>query len=148
MTKNQGVSLPHQATSIVDGVPNNLFLFLVVFFSVCYRNIENFPDTWTGWKLETTKPGRLFPAAMPGHRCDVCSLRVKTDTKAWRCKLCDFDLCRSCYDKKVEWPAKYSDVGGYRVVVSRSAVWYGVVWCVGWKYATSLDCGSFEAKIL
>eukprot|EP00903_Cladosiphon_okamuranus_P007815 g7561.t1 len=46
-------------------------------------------------------PHRLFPASIPGHRCDLCSQRIKTnDAKAWRCKLCDFDLCRSCYDKK------------------------------------------------
>lgn len=45
---------------------------------------------------------RLYPSRMPGHRCDVCRQRIKTeDAKAWRCKLCDFDLCRSCYDKKV-----------------------------------------------
>ncbi|CAN0469863.1 unnamed protein product, partial [Laminaria digitata] len=47
-------------------------------------------------------PHRLFPATVPGHRCDVCQQRVKAkDGKAWRCRPCDFDLCRSCFDKKV-----------------------------------------------
>ncbi|CAN0106637.1 unnamed protein product [Ectocarpus sp. 13 AM-2016] len=47
-------------------------------------------------------PHRLFPGSMAGHRCDMCQQRIKSqDAKAWRCKLCDFDLCRSCYEKKV-----------------------------------------------
>ncbi|CAB1110551.1 ABC [Ectocarpus sp. CCAP 1310/34] len=46
-------------------------------------------------------PHRLFPGSMAGHRCDICQQRIKSqDAKAWRCKLCDFDLCRSCYEKK------------------------------------------------
>eukprot|EP00903_Cladosiphon_okamuranus_P007814 g7560.t1 len=46
-------------------------------------------------------PHRLYPASIIGHQCDMCSQRIETnDAKAWRCKLCDFDLCRSCYDKK------------------------------------------------
>ena len=45
---------------------------------------------------------RLYPSSTLGHGCDVCQQRMKAkDAKAWRCKVCDFDLCRSCYDKKV-----------------------------------------------
>ncbi len=41
---------------------------------------------------------------MPGHRCDVCGQRIKSskdNAKAWSCKLCDFDLCQACHNKKV-----------------------------------------------
>ncbi|CAN0128173.1 unnamed protein product, partial [Ectocarpus fasciculatus] len=42
-------------------------------------------------------PHRLYPGSTAGHRCDICQQRIKSqDAKAWRCKLCDFDLCRSC----------------------------------------------------
>ena len=33
------------------------------------------------------------------HYCDKCSARID-DGKAYRCKLCDFDLCVKCFTRK------------------------------------------------
>ena len=33
------------------------------------------------------------------HWCDVCSTRIR-DGHAWRCKLCDFDMCSKCAGRK------------------------------------------------
>ena len=33
------------------------------------------------------------------HFCDVCGLRM-SDGRAYRCKLCDFDLCVRCFSRK------------------------------------------------
>lgn len=52
---------------------------------------------------------RLYPETEKAHVCDVCRVRMKTGRgKAWRCKLCDFDLCQSCYEKKVPSPVPCS----------------------------------------
>lgn len=83
----------------------------------CERSVLGGPNRGTitfnapSWSLDidffthtygNTNTSRLYPASMAGHRCDVCRQRIKTeDSKAWRCKLCDFDLCRLCYEKKV-----------------------------------------------
>lgn len=64
-----------------------------------------------------TAASRLYPRNSPGHWCDVCHERIKSENgKAWRCKLCNFDLCRSCYDKKV---------GTRRIVSCRVVSWCG-----------------------
>ena len=34
------------------------------------------------------------------HWCDLCSVRIKGSDGAWRCKLCDFDMCRTCASRQ------------------------------------------------
>eukprot|EP01041_Mallomonas_annulata_P009444 gene9444-19619_t len=57
----------------------------------------------------TKEEGELLPALHPhrlylhltvaGHHCDVCHKRV-TGGRAYRCKLCDFDLCIRCHSRR------------------------------------------------
>jgi uncharacterized membrane protein len=56
-----------------------------------------------------SEDGLLIPALHPhklhlsqtldSHWCDLCGQQIK-DSRAFRCKLCDFDLCMICYLKK------------------------------------------------
>jgi len=68
--------------------------------------------TWTLREMvhkSTDEDGELFPSLHPhklhlvvnlgNHTCDLCGQRCK-DGRAFRCKLCDFDLCMICYSKK------------------------------------------------
>mmetsp|Transcript_25777 Transcript_25777/g.38159 ORF Transcript_25777/g.38159 Transcript_25777/m.38159 type:complete len:725 (+) Transcript_25777:119-2293(+) len=53
-----------------------------------------------GMLVPSLHPHRLhLHATMAGHWCDVCSTQIK-DGRAFRCKLCDFDLCVRCYSRK------------------------------------------------
>ena len=40
----------------------------------------------------------FYESSVACHYCDLCSTRIVTG--AWRCKLCDFDLCEKCAVRK------------------------------------------------
>jgi len=40
----------------------------------------------------------FYESSVACHYCDLCSTRIVTG--AWRCKLCDFDLCEKCASRK------------------------------------------------
>ena len=42
----------------------------------------------------------FFDRAVANHHCDLCSTRIRGPTGAWRCKLCDFDMCQKCAARK------------------------------------------------
>jgi hypothetical protein len=60
-------------------------------------------------RMGSAEEGLLIPAlhphrlhlhqALDAHWCDLCGQQIK-DSRAFRCKLCDFDLCMICYSKK------------------------------------------------
>ena len=35
-----------------------------------------------------------------GYRCDIC-FKVFNETKSWNCKECQYDLCKQCYQNKL-----------------------------------------------
>ena len=41
-----------------------------------------------------------FKAKMPCHWCDVCHTRIRE--AAYRCKTCDFDVCKTCFNRKMK----------------------------------------------
>ena len=53
-----------------------------------------------GEYLPTLHPHRLhLHTSLASHWCDLCHQQCK-EGRAFRCKLCDFDLCMVCYSKK------------------------------------------------
>lgn len=59
--------------------------------------------------IKTKEEGELIPAlhphrlflnlALASHWCDMCSTQI-TGGRAYRCKLCDFDMCVRCFAKR------------------------------------------------
>ncbi|GMH86452.1 hypothetical protein TrST_g3345 [Triparma strigata] len=42
----------------------------------------------------------FFESTLAFHWCDLCSVRINGKDGAWRCKLCDFDMCTVCAARK------------------------------------------------
>ena len=40
----------------------------------------------------------FYESDVTNHQCDLCSCRIKSG--AWRCKLCDYDICAKCVARK------------------------------------------------
>jgi hypothetical protein len=53
-----------------------------------------------GLLVPSLHPHRLhLYSALAGHWCDLCGQRIAAGS-AFRCKLCDYDLCMDCYSKR------------------------------------------------
>ena len=43
---------------------------------------------------------RKFNTSHSGYTCDGCSKRMGLYQDMWGCRTCNYDLCRTCYNKK------------------------------------------------
>jgi hypothetical protein len=81
---------------------------ILLCLSVLWVNVEVFAlrtlimekTRQSGLFLPDVHPHPLFISkGVHLHWCDVCSTRIR-DGHAWRCKLCDFDMCSACAGRK------------------------------------------------
>jgi hypothetical protein len=74
-----------------------LYVNLIVWM---VRQIISLETRAEGELIKALHPHRLhLHLALAAHWCDLCGQQIKGG-RAYRCKLCDFDLCLHCYSKK------------------------------------------------
>lgn len=112
-------------------------------------------------------PHRLHPLrTLTGHYCDVCSQRMKGAGRSYRCKLCDFDLCKSCFSKKdkgtlegvlrgdkgVRTEESLSTMGYFKRALGLSApewqLGLAALFCLALTNGSSLALPNFQGAIL
>ena len=64
------------------------------------KELVNSSTVEVGEFIPSLHPHRLkLHSALAAHWCDLCGEQCK-EGHAYRCKLCDFDLCAVCFHKK------------------------------------------------
>lgn len=83
-----------------DGLLMGLSVLWVNIMTWILRELVVIITKEVGELIPALHPHRLFlNVALASHWCDMCSTQI-TGGRAYRCKLCDFDMCVRCYAKR------------------------------------------------